>query len=261
MGDRSGAIAVISDVHGNRLALEAVLKDIEARGIPRIVNLGDSLFGPLDPMGTADLLASHPSIVSIMGNCDDILLEERPLVGTYGFVKPLLDDRTIDWIRGFQETWQVEDLLFCHGTPFSNRDYLLEKISRDGAGVKSADELLSELAGVAATYIFCGHSHVPRMVKLPNGQTIVNPGSVGLPAYEDEEPYPHAMEAGSPHARYCVAARAENGEWTVEPIQVEYDWEQASRSASANGREDYAYALLTGRVRPAAKNEARGNEE
>jgi predicted phosphodiesterase len=46
-------IAVIADIHGNRWALEAVLADIDRRYIGQIVNLGDSLLGPLDPVGTA----------------------------------------------------------------------------------------------------------------------------------------------------------------------------------------------------------------
>ena len=50
------SLAVIADIHGNRWALEAVLQDIERRGIQQIVNLGDNLTGPLDPAGTADLL-------------------------------------------------------------------------------------------------------------------------------------------------------------------------------------------------------------
>lgn len=49
-------IAVISDIHGNSFALEAVKVDIERRRVDRVVNVGDSVFGPLDPAGTADQL-------------------------------------------------------------------------------------------------------------------------------------------------------------------------------------------------------------
>jgi hypothetical protein len=48
-------IAITSDIHGNKLVLEAVLNDIRSRGIIKILNLSDSLYGPLDPSGTADL--------------------------------------------------------------------------------------------------------------------------------------------------------------------------------------------------------------
>jgi predicted phosphodiesterase len=63
--------AAIADVHGNRWALEAVLADIEARGIQTLINLGD---GPLDPHGTAALLAQIDAL-RIQGNCDRLLLE------------------------------------------------------------------------------------------------------------------------------------------------------------------------------------------
>ncbi|SDD65802.1 Calcineurin-like phosphoesterase superfamily domain-containing protein [Priestia aryabhattai B8W22] len=61
-------IAIISDIHGNSLALEAVLSDISRRGINTIFNLGDSLYGPLDPLGTFKLLMEHEhDITHIMG--------------------------------------------------------------------------------------------------------------------------------------------------------------------------------------------------
>ena len=53
------SLVVIADIHGNRWALEAVLQDIDRRGIQQIVNLGDHLTGPLDPAGTADLLIAR----------------------------------------------------------------------------------------------------------------------------------------------------------------------------------------------------------
>jgi len=54
-----GRIAVISDIHGNRWALEAVLEDIDREGTDKIVNLGDAVYGPLDPAGTADIIINR----------------------------------------------------------------------------------------------------------------------------------------------------------------------------------------------------------
>ncbi len=67
-------LAVISDIHGNRWALEAVLEDIERRGVRETVNLGDSLYGPLDPAGTAQILLqlNQPTV---RGNEDRIIVE------------------------------------------------------------------------------------------------------------------------------------------------------------------------------------------
>ncbi|EOW6434492.1 metallophosphoesterase family protein [Cronobacter turicensis] len=57
---------------------------------------------------------------------------------------------------------------------------------------------------VTYSLILCGHTHIPRSVEISSTCLIVNPGSVGLQAYDDEHPFFHKMEAGSPHARYAI---------------------------------------------------------
>ena len=69
-------IAVFADVHGNLLALEAVLADIASRSPDATVNLGDCLSGPLQAAATADLLMSR-DFLTIRGNHDRQLLD-RP---------------------------------------------------------------------------------------------------------------------------------------------------------------------------------------
>lgn len=66
----------------------------------------------------------------------------------------------------------------------------------------------------------------------------------GLPA---KWPYVHTMQAGSPHARYAIAERA-NDNWIVDLIEVAYDWEDAARMAEAHGRADWASGLRTGKI-------------
>lgn len=245
----SQSIAIISDIHGNRLALEAVLQDISARNIQTTVNLGDSLLGPVDPLGTAEQLMRRTSIINIMGNCDEILLQARSGSATFNFVKPLLNNEIESWIRSFKKIGVIDDLLFCHGTPFENDRYLLEEVDENGVTYKSLDTLSLELASVPQHYIFCGHSHVFRTAYLPCGKSVVNAGSVGLPAYDDELPYPHIMESGTPHAEYAIAYKnAETNLWNFEHVLIDYDWDKASSLASSNGREDYAFAIKSGRV-------------
>lgn len=91
--------------------------------------------------------------------------------------------------------------------------------------------------------ILCGHSHIQRAVGCAEF-TAVNPGSVGLPAYSDDQP-PHAMSSGSPHARYTVVTPADGG-WRATPVQVDYDWSAAAAMARDNGRPDWAHWLRTG---------------
>jgi hypothetical protein len=76
---------------------------------------------------------------------------------------------------------------------------------------------------------------------------VLNPGSVGLQALALEEPHPHAISAGSPHARYALLHR-EDGRWRVETRLVRYPWRDAALAAEAAGRGDWVCALLTGRA-------------
>jgi hypothetical protein len=86
---------------------------------------------------------------------------------------------------------------------------------------------------------------MPRSVRLDDGRLIVNPGSVGMPAYEENRPYAHKMETGSPHARYSIVEKR-NGKWTAEFFAILYDWEKAATVAEKRERPDWARALRTG---------------
>ncbi len=80
-----------------------------------------------------------------------------------------------------------------------------------------------------------------------DGRFIVNPGSVGLQAYQRLHPTVHAIETGSPHARYAIVTQQADG-WTAEFRAVEYAWDEAAALAEQRGRADWAVALRTGRV-------------
>lgn len=245
--------AVIADVHGNRWALEAVLEDVERRGVAQVLNLGDSLHGPLDPAGTAALLQSG-NLLSIRGNQDREILEPGPEAAwspTLRFVREELGPMDLEWLGGHRPSVELFEgrVLLCHGTPERDDHYLAERVSERGVEIKTPEDLEAELKGVTAEVILCGHSHVPRVLGITGGKLVINPGSVGLAAYNEVQPYPHAMEAGSPHSRYAILSYGERG-WRVEQIAVSYDWERAAREASKRGRLDWAEWIRSGRARP-----------
>jgi predicted phosphodiesterase len=243
-------LAVISDIHGNRWALEAVLKDIRQRNIDDVVNLGDSLYGPLDPGGTAKILIEL-KIKNVLGNQDRIILEnstesERSL--TLNYVQENLNSDHLHWLKSLKSTTTFKDEFFlCHGTPFKDDEYLLESVSIHGVTLKKISELVSDISSLKQRVILCGHSHIFRSVYLPDKRLIINAGGVGLPAYCDEKPYPHKMESGSPYAKYCIVSR-DDSVYLVELIEVPYNWSKAAEIASANNREDWAQWLRTGRA-------------
>ncbi len=249
--------AVLSDIHGNSLALKAVLKDIKSRKVNVIINLGDHVFGPLEPQKTADLILAE-EMVCISGNKDrDILenLERSTQDKTLEQVKKNLDKRSIDWLKSLPSTQSIDELIFaCHGTPESDNEYLLEEVTENGVFVFKDEELVSKTVDIKEQIILCGHSHVNRVIWLSNGKIILNPGSVGLPAYLGNEKVRFAMESMTPHAKYALIYADKNSIKT-EQVNCPYDWNAASITAHKNGREDWAQGLLYGRMPKSLKIE------
>ncbi len=242
-------LALITDIHGNSGALDAVLADIDRRAVRHIVNLGDTVYGSLDPAGTAQRLIER-SIPSIVGNQDRIVYDPSPAIrasADWHFAMERLSPAQVDWMRSQQPTLRIDDLFCCHGTPTSDETPLLEDIRPHGVFLRNDAAIAALLAGIDASLIACAHSHVPRVVRLADGRTVVNPGSVGIPAYNDDVPYPHIMEAGSPHARYALVAQTDAG-WRIDLIAVAYDWLAAAASAEAHGRPDRAAWIRSGRA-------------
>jgi len=241
-------IAAISDIHGNRHALEAVLADIGRRGVDRTVNLGDILSGPLDPVATADRLMNL-KLPTIRGNHERQLLSQSPehMIASDRVTHEALGKCHRAWLDSLPETIRFDDVLLCHGTPTSDLIYLLDHVEEAGARAATAAEIEAKLGDEPARLILCGHTHLQREYRRPNGALVVNPGSVGLQAYDDDHPFPHVMEMGDVRARYAIVERV-GDEWRAELIAVDYDHVPPAAQARAKGREDWAYALETGRV-------------
>lgn len=255
-------LAVVSDIHGNLPALDAVVADIAACRADAVINLGDSLSGPLWPAQTAQRLMAL-GWPTLAGNHERQLLTQprERMSASDRHAAERLDEAALAWLRGLPATlWWSDEVFACHGTPGSDLQYWLETVvpglQRDqpctGPGVRAAttEEAVERAAGLdlsRACLALCGHSHLPRVLQLPGGALIVNPGSVGLQAYDDAHPHLHLIEAGSPHARWALLSRTPQG-WQADLRQVAYDWEAAAAQAERHGRGDWADALRTGRV-------------
>jgi putative phosphoesterase len=250
MTDNEFKFALISDIHGNTWALEAVLDDLDRRGIQTVLNLGDSVYGPLDPAGTARLLMPR-NFITVAGNQDRSIVECRDRdtdIPTMQFVLDELDDTSLDWLESLPSVRVVEeDIFLCHGTPEHDESYLIEQIGTGGVRLNNPMRLDAMLTSVNQNLIVCGHSHVFRTVMSASGKLIVNAGSVGLPAYQDDEPFVHTMENGTPHARYTIITRIRQ-QVAVEQIALPYDWKRAADRALENNRKDWQKWLLTGRT-------------
>ena len=244
-------LAAIADVHGNYLALEAVLADIRAQGIGAIVNLGDMASGPLDARRTMDTLMALDA-VHVLGNHDRWLID-RPVEKMGSWERPAhaqLDARHLDWLRTVPPTQIFRDQVFlCHATPADDNVYWLETVMPDGAVRMSPLEAIEkEAEGISQSLILCAHTHIARAVRLGDGRLVVNPGSVGVPGFSYNVPFPHLIEAGTPDARYAILELA-SGSWRVTFRHVPYDNNAMAALARRNGDAEFASALSTGWIR------------
>lgn len=240
--------AVLADIHGNCAALEAVLEDMSILGVKDAVNLGDHLSGPLEARRTANLLMQY-DFPSICGNHDRWLIEQQPfeMGASDKFAFQQLERKHLSWLEKLPSTLLYRDEVFlCHGTPRSDTQYWLEQVN-DSAVVSAApiEKIESEAKGISASLILCGHTHIPRVVRLRDGRLIVNPGSVGCPGYDDMTPVYHLMQTGTPYASYAIMEKAESG-WITTFRSVLYDHMAMSALAQQNGRDEWASALATG---------------
>lgn len=249
-------LAVVSDIHGNLPALEAVAAEIAAAGVETVLNLGDLLSGPLWPLETARWLMAR-GWPTLSGNHERQVLTLPPdrMGASDAFAARALGAGERAWLAALPASLQAAqgEVLACHGTPHIDLHYLLETVTPDfgrhgslGLRPATADEVSGRLGGVHPRVLLCGHSHVPRCV-ISGPTLIVNPGSVGLQAYDDIHPWPHHMENGSPWARWALLERGTAG-WRVELRATPYDHSLSARRAEQAGRPDWADALRTGRV-------------
>lgn len=236
--------AVLSDIHGNKDALSAVLEDISQKKITNIYNLGDSLYGPLFPLETYNLI-KNAGIRSVKGNCDR-LLEDRfsnnPTV-QYGIQQ--LEAEQLEWLKSLPFSIATEDFYFCHATPKDDAKLLIYQLLDSDVILKNTNEIMSELEEVSQNIIFCGHSHLPMILYLPNNKIIANPGSVGLPAYEEEEPFYYKMESGNPFAKYMIVEKRAN-RWVFEQVSIPYNTTASILQSNINNRRDWAVAIERG---------------
>jgi predicted phosphodiesterase len=244
-------LAIVSDIHGNLPALRAVLAHLErSGGADHVLNLGDILSGPLWPRETADFLMAQ-GWPTIAGNHERQLLACAHTHGgasdQFAYEQTTPEQRA--WLAALPQQLKPHPAVrMVHGSPRSDCEYWLETVV-PGQCARAASEIeVAERAGsVSERVVLCGHTHMPRSAMLASGALVVNPGSVGLPAYDDDDGGYHVIETGSPHARYATVDVDAHG-INVSLHAVAYDWAASSARAEQNGAKDWARWLASGRA-------------
>jgi putative phosphoesterase len=214
-------LGLISDIHGNLLALDAVLGELNESGIDRLVCLGDVAAGP-EPRETIERLRELSCPV-VLGNWDTWVLDgvpplqqqAGPMLREQGaWSGAQLGELDRDFLRGLQPRLELEldgaTVLCVHGSPRS----VLEDIH-----ATTADEEIAQMFnGSKPAILAAGHTHV-QLVRLHGTTLIVNPGSVGLPF--NSWP-PNGAIRMSPWAEYAILT-VEDGRVSTELRRASYD--------------------------------------
>ena len=186
-------VGLVSDLHGNAVALEAVARDVERAGVDRVVCLGDLVQGGAEPRRCLALVERLGWPV-VLGNADAFVLDPATAEeGTEPVTEAQLElqrwslaqlsDAERERVARFPLTIEValhgdRTLLCCHAVPSSYHPFLLP--STDEATFRAL------LDGVTADVVAGGHMHL-QFVRRRGDTLFVNPGSAGL-SYDHEQP-------------------------------------------------------------------------
>jgi diadenosine tetraphosphatase ApaH/serine/threonine PP2A family protein phosphatase len=186
---------VVSDIHGNWPALEAVLK--YARGYEKILFIGDAVGYYPDADRVVTWLRENGAI-GVMGNHDQWLVEMKravdgPVMEILAWQRERIAPANLEWLSALPWTLEVDGAHLVHGSPVDPLAYL-EEVHEAKAGFEKVDH----------RWIFIGHSHVAgafqiipaepepwirfqryanggELILAPRSRVIVNPGAVGQP--------------------------------------------------------------------------------
>jgi putative phosphoesterase len=226
-------IAVLSDIHGNSLALQAVLANLQAHdNVDYLLVLGDlAVFGP-DPAGVLKLLRDQQHTVYVSGNTDRYLVQAKypsgadvsswqaKVLASFGWTADRLSKADLQFLARQHRSLYftlAEDhkILAVHGSPRSDEESICPN---------TPEAELNEMLWSRLSYnlLLCAHTHVP-LDRMINGRRVVNTGSVGLPF------------DGDPRAAYLLVELQPEGGYQVEFRRVAYDIEAVVNELYAAG--------------------------
>jgi len=207
-------LGLLYDIHGNLPALERVLEDAESAGVDRWLLGGDYGVPSPWPLETLERLEALPNAVWIRGNGERWTREpptDRPEVAEV-YEEHLSDvpDDVIERLYRLPTQAELDGILYVHGSPISDVESFPPEPGDD-------DERL--LGGVRDRIVVFGHSHQQFARPGPNGTSLVNPGSAGMPL------------DGDPRAAWATW----DGNFTFR--RVDYDTQKAADAFAAMGGE------------------------
>jgi len=216
-------IAIVSDIHGNRTALEAVLADLRLTSPDMVLHGGDLADGGASPVEIVDLIRAL-GWQGVVGNTDEMLFRPEslqefasrspqlaPLFATIeemaGATRASLGDERLTWLRGLPRMQAHGAMAFVHASP--------ESLWRAPTAEASDAELTAVFGPLGTPVAIYGHIHRP-YVRSVSGMVVANTGSVGMPYDGDRRASYLLLDGSRPTIR-----------------RVEYDVDKELRALSA----------------------------
>jgi predicted phosphodiesterase len=250
-------IALLADIHGNTIALDSVLKDIQARGgVDGYWVLGDLCAIGFDPAGVVERLVELPNALFVRGNADRyVTSEDRPsptlddarenpallpvlaeVSGSFAWTKGYLTARGwLDWLASLPLEQRVTlpdgtQVLLIHAAPGADEFPDLHPALTD-------DEFSTRVAGADADLICVGHFHLPMDRRL-NGVRAINPGAISNNFPQDQR------------AAYAILSADASG-YSIRYYRVDYDRQAAIEATKRSGNPGAGYILrfFEGKIR------------
>lgn len=212
-------IAIISDIHGNYPALEAVLRNIDATGCNNIVCLGD-VAGYYCMVNECIEALRQRGVPSLMGNHEKYLLSgtsperSRAAGRCIAFQRRIVTTDNLTWLANTVPSLQIAAVSMVHGGWVDPIDEYMHEIRED------------YFANLPGTFFFSGHTHVQVLARF-SSKTYCNPGSVGQP------------RDGDPRAAYALFDKGE-----IALKRVAYDIDKIASEMDGVGFEAYFFENL-----------------
>ena len=215
-------IAIVSDIHGNLPALEAVIEDIKKHDVKNIISLGD-VSGYYPFINEVIEILKEYNAINIIGNHDRYIIGNTECPRSHSaniclnYQKNIIKNENKEWLKKSISKYEIDNISMVHGGWIDNEDEYIMKVK---------DEYFEKLP---YKYFFCGHTHVQKHIKMKNNKEFINPGSVGQPRDGDKK------------AAYCLY-----DENTSEVFlrRVNYDIDKVTQKMKEIGFEEKFYENL-----------------
>ena len=211
-------IAVISDIHSNLVALEAVMDSIRSEGVDQVVCLGDVVGYGARPNECVEVIRSN-EIPCILGNHDEAAIGLGDINYFNQWAREAilwtsvnLNEKSREFLMGLKLTYEIEDILFVHASPYEPKAWHY---------IFSEYEARLSFSSFKQRVCFIGHTHIPAVFSEPDGRRrIINVGSVGQPRDHDPKACWELYEIDPENSKL---------------VRVEYDVEQSSSQIISGG--------------------------